>query len=160
MITEIKGSDRTLEANMNQFEAVENMDAYNELANAVVVLACNDYRNYKKNFHKNQDVLAYINQRLADVEENTEQHYNLQIVQEDTERDQRLLQSKIAEIEKFLHSQYGMTLSHGLGDVILEKIQNEYPTTEPSAERGYALFKKKEKKMQERIKKLFERGKR
>ena len=93
---------------MNQFEAVENMDAYNELANAVVVLACNDYRNYKKNFHKNQDVLAYINQRLAEVKENTEQHYNLQIVQEDTERDQRLLQSKIAEIEKFLHSQYGM----------------------------------------------------
>ena len=52
-----------------------------------------------------------------------------------------------------------MTLSHGLGDVILEKIQNEYPTAEPSAERGYALFKKKEKKIQERLKKLFERGK-
>ena len=119
----------------------------------------NDYRNYKKNFHKNQDVLAYINQKLAEVEENTEQHYNLKIVQEDTERDQRLLQSKIAEIEKFLRSQYGMTLSHGLGDVILAKIQNEYPTAEPSAERGYALFKKKEKKMQERLKKLFERGK-
>ena len=122
-------------------------------------MACNDYRNYKKNFHKNQDVLAYINQRLAEVEENTEQHYNLQIVQEDTERDQRLLQSKIAEIEKFLHSQYGMTLSHELGDVILGKIQNEYQTAEQPAERGYALFKKKEKKMQERLKKLFERGK-
>ena len=132
---------------MNQFEAVENMDAYNELANAVVVLACNDYRNYKKHFCKNEDVLAYINQRLDEVEEYTEQHYNLQIVQEDTEREQRLLQSKIAEIEKFLHSQYGMMLSHGLGDVILEKIKNEYPTAEPSAERGYALFKKKEKKM-------------
>ena len=143
---------------MNQFEAVENMDAYNELANAVVVLACNDYRYYKKNFHENQDVLAYINQRLPEVEEYTEQHYNLQIVQEDTEREQRLLQSKIAEIEKFLHSQYGMMLSHGLGDVILEKIKKEHPTTEPSAERGYALFKKKEKKMQERLKKLFERG--
>ena len=143
---------------MNQFEAVENMDAYNELANAVVVLACNDYRNYKKKFHKIQDVFAYINQRLAEVEENTEQHYNLQIVQEDTKRDQRLLQSKIAEIEKFLHSQYGMMLSHGLGDVILEKIKNEYPTAEPPAERGYALFKKKEKKMQEKLKKLFERG--
>ena len=143
----------------NLFEAVENMDAYNELANAVVVLACNDYREYKKNFRKNQDVLAYINQRLSEVEENTEQRYNLQIVQEDTERDQRLLQSKIAEIEKFLHSQYGMTLSHGLGDVILEKIQNEHPTAEQSAERGYALFKEKEKNMQERLKKLFERGK-
>ena len=144
---------------MNQFEAVENMDAYNELANAVVVLACNDYRNYKKNFHKNQDVLAYINQKLAEVEENTEQHYNLQIVQEDTERDQRLLQSKIAEIEKFIHSPHGMMLSHGLGDVILYKIQNEQQSTEPSIERGEALFKKKEKKMQERIKKLFERSK-
>lgn len=144
---------------MNQFEAVENMDAYNELANAVVVLACNDYRDYNKNFHKNQDVLAYINQRLAEVEENTEQHYNLQMVKEDTELDQRRLQSKIAEIEKFLPSPYGMMLSHGLGDVILEKIQNEQTTTEPSADRGKALFKKKEKKMQERLKKLFERSK-
>ena len=143
----------------NQFETVENVDAYHELANAVVVLACDDYRDYKKNFRKNEDVLAYINQRLAEVEENAEQRYNLQIVQEDTERDQRLLQSKIAEIEKFLHSQYGMTLSHGLGDVILEKIQNEHPTTEPSAERGKALFKKKEKKMQERLNKLLERSK-
>lgn len=144
---------------MNQFDTVENVDAYNELANAVVFLACNDYRDYKKNFHKNQDVLAYINQRLAEVEENTEQHYNLQIVQEDTERDQRLLQSKIAEIEKFLHSQYGMTLSHGLGDVILEKIQNEHPTIEPSSDRGYALFKKKEKQMQKRLEKLLKRRK-
>lgn len=144
---------------MNQFDTVENVDAYNELANAVVVLACNDYRDYKKNFYKNQDILAYINQRLSEVEENTEQHCNLQIVQEDTERDQKLLQSKIAEIEKFLHSQYGMTLSHGLGDVILEKIQNEHPTIEPSAERGYALFNKKEKQMQKRIEKLLKRRK-
>ena len=128
---------------MNKFETVENIDAYHELANAVVVLACNDYRDYKMNFHKNQDVLAYINQRLAEVEENTEQNYNIQIVQEDTERAQRLLQSKIAEIEKFLHSQYGMTLSHRLGDVILEKIQKEQPNAEPSAERGKTLFKKK-----------------
>ena len=144
---------------MNKFESVENMDAYNELANAVVVLACNDYRNYKKHFRKNEDVLAYINQSLGEVEEYTEQHYNLQMVKEDTELDQRRLKSKIAEIEKFLPSPYGMMLSHGLGDVILEKIQNEYPTAEPSADRGYALFKKKEKKMQERLKKLFERGK-
>lgn len=144
---------------MNKFETVENVDAYQELANAVVVLACNDYREYKKHFRNNEDVLAYINQRLGEVEEYTEQHYNLKMVEKDTELDQRLLQSKIAEIEKFLHSQYGMTLSHGLGDLILEKIQNEYPTAEPSAERGYALFKKKEKKMQERLKKLFERGK-
>lgn len=144
---------------MNRFNTVENVDAYNELANAIVVLACNDYRDYKKNFYKNQDILAYINQMLSEVEENTEQHYNLHIVQEDTERDQKLLQSKIAEIEKFLHSQYGMTLSHGLGDVILEKIQNEHPTIEPSAERGYALFKKKEKQMQKRIENLLKRQK-
>ena len=140
---------------MNQFEAVENMDAYNELANAVVVLACNDYRNYKKHFCKNEDVFAYINQRLGEVEEYTEQHYNLQIVKEDTEFQQRKLQSKISEIEKFLLSPYGMMLSHGLGDVILEKIQNEQPTTEPSAERGKDLFKKKEKEMQKRINKFF-----
>ena len=144
---------------MNQFETVENVDAYHELANAVVVLACDDYRNYKKHFRKNEDVLAYINQCLCEVEEHTEQHYNLQMVKEDTELDQRRLQSKIAEIEKFLPSPYGMMLSHGLGDVILEKIKNEQPTTEPSAERGKELFKKKEKRMQERLKKLFERGK-
>lgn len=144
---------------MNQFETVENVDAYHELANAVVVLACDDYRDYKKHFHKNEDVLAYINQRLGEVEEYTEQHYNLKMIKEDTELDQRRLQSKIAEIEKFLHSPYGMMLSHGLGDVILEKIKNEQPTAEPSIVRGEALFKKKEKKMQERLKKLFERGK-
>ena len=144
---------------MNQFETVENVDAYHELANAVVVLACDDYRNYKKHFRKNEDVLAYINQSLREVEEHTEQHYNLQMVKEDTELDQRRLQSKIAEIEKFLPSPYGMMFSHGLGDVILEKIKNEQPTTEPSAERGKELFKKKEKRMQERLKKLFERSK-
>ena len=108
---------------MNQFENVENVDSYNELANAVVVLACDDYRNYKKHFRKNEDVLAYINQSLCEVEEHTEQHYNLQMVKEDTELDQRRLQSKISEIEKFLPSPYGMMLSHGLGDVILEKIK-------------------------------------
>ena len=144
---------------MNQFESVENVDAYHELANAVVVLACDDYRDYKKHFRKNEDVLAYINQRLGDVEGYTEQHYNLQMVKEDTELDQRRLQSKIDEIEKFLPSPYGMMLSHGLGDVILEKIKNEQPTTEPSADRGKELFKKKEKRMQERLKKLFERSK-
>ena len=144
---------------MNQFQTVENVDAYHELANAVVVLACDDYRDYKKNFRDNEDVLAYINKRSGEVEEYTEQHYNLCMVKEDTEFDQRRLQPKIAEIEKFLPSPYGMMLSHGLGDVILEKIKNEQPTTEPSAERGKELFKKKEKEMQERLKKFFERGK-
>ena len=144
---------------MNQFEAVENVDAYNELANAVVILACDDYRYYKKHFRKNEDVLAYINQMLGEVKKNTEQHYNLKMVKEDTEFEQKQLQSKIAEIEKFLPSPYGMMLSHGLGDVILEKIQNEQQNTEPSAERGKTLFKKKEKKIQKRLKKLSERGK-
>ena len=130
---------------MNQFETVENVDAYQELANAVVVLACDDYRDYKKHFRKNEDVLAYINQRLGEVEEYTEQHYNLKMIKEDTELDQRRLQSKIAEIEEFLPSPYGMMLSHGLGDVILEKIKNEQPTTEPSAERGKELFEKKKR---------------
>ena len=37
---------------MNQFQTVENVDAYHELANAVVVLACDDYRDYKKNFRE------------------------------------------------------------------------------------------------------------
>ena len=106
---------------MNQFETVENVDAYNELANAVVVLACDDYRDYKKHFRKNEDVLAYINQMLGEVKKNTEQHYNLKMVKEDTEFEQKQLQSKIAEIENFLPSPYGMMLSHGLGDVILEK---------------------------------------
>lgn len=144
---------------MNQFETVENVDAYHELANAVVVLACDDYRDYKKHFRNNEDVLAYINQMLGEAEEYTEYHYNLQMVKEDTEFDQRRLKSKIAEIEKFLPSPYGMMLSHGLGDVILEKIKNEQPTTEPSAERGEALFKEKEKNMHERLKKLSERSK-
>ena len=103
--------------------------------------------------------MAYINQMLGEMEEYTEYHYNLQMVKEDTEFDQRRLKSKIAEIEKFLPSQYGMMLSHGLGDVILEKIKNEQPTTEPSAERGEALFKEKEKNMHERLKKLSERSK-
>ena len=144
---------------MNQFETVENVDAYHELANAVVVFACDDYRDYKKHFRKNEDILAYINKRLCEVERYTEEHYRLHTVKEDTELDQRQLQSKIAEIEKFLPSNYGMMLSHGFGDVILEKIKNEQPTTEPSAERGKELFKKKENRMQERLKKLFERWK-
>ena len=61
---------------MNQFETVENVDAYHELANAIVVLDCDDYRDYKKHFRKNEDVLAYINQRLGEVWRYTEEHYN------------------------------------------------------------------------------------
>lgn len=138
---------------------IENVDAYYELANAIVVSACDDYRDYNKQLRKNEDVLAYVSKRISKVEEYTEEHYWLQRVKEDTELDQRRLHSKIAEIEKFLPSDYGMMLSRGLGDVILEKIQNEQPTAEPSAERGKALFDKKENKIQKRLKKLFERSK-
>ena len=140
-------------------DTIKNVDAYHELANAIIVAACDDYREYKKQFRKNEDVLVYVSKRMSKAEEYTEEQCMLQMVKEDFELDQRRLHSKIAEIEKFLSSAYGMLLSHGLGDVILEKIQNEQPTAEPSAERGKALLKKKEKKMQERLKKIFERSK-
>lgn len=144
---------------MIEFKTADNADRYHELANAVVVLACDDYRIYKKHLRKNEAVFAYINQRLGEVERHTEEHCRLQTVKEDTELEQRLLQSKIAEIEKFLLSPYGMLLSHGLGDVILKRLQNEQPRRKLSAKIGEELFKKKEKKIPERLKKLFGRRK-
>ena len=148
---------------MNKFDTTENIDAYCELANAIVASACDDYRNYNKHFYKNLDLMQYIDGRIEEIkqagEECSDEWNNLWFVKDDTELDQRKLQSKIAEIERFLLSNYGMLLSHGLGDVILEKIKKEQPIIEPSAERGRALFKKKEKQMQERLEKLFERRK-
>ena len=148
---------------MNQFDTVENMDAYCELANAVVASACDDYRHYNKHFRKNLDLMQYITERLGEIkqggEEYPEEWNNLKLVKDDTELDQRKLQSKIAEIEEFLPSRYGMILSHGLGEVILEKIKKEQPVSEPSAERGRTLFKKKEKQMQKRLEKLLKRRK-
>ena len=148
---------------MNQFDTVENVDACCELANAIVTLACDDYRHYNKHFRKNLDVMQYITERLAEIkncgEEYSEEWNNLKLVKDDTELDQRKLQSKIAEIEEFLPSRYGMILSHGLGEVILEKIKKEQPVPEPSAERGRTLFKKKEKQMQKRLEKLLKRRK-
>ena len=148
---------------MNKFDTTENIDAYCELANAIVASACDDYRNYNKHFYKNLDLMQYIDGRIEGIkqagEECSDEWNNLWFVKDDTELDQRKLQSKIAEIERFLLSNYGMLLSHGLGDVILEKIKKEQPIIEPSAERGRVLFKKKEKQMQERLEKLFERRK-
>lgn len=134
---------------MNQFDTVENVDAYFELANAIVALACDDYRHYNKYFRKNLDLMQYITERFGEIKNGGEEYSgewnNLKLVKDDTEFDQRKLQSKIAEIERFLLSNYGMLLSHGLGDVILEKIKKEQPNIEPSAERGRTLFEKKEK---------------
>ena len=148
---------------MNQFDTVENVDACCELANAIVTLACDDYRHYNKHFRKNLDLMQYITERLGEIkqggEEYPEEWNNLKLVKDDTELDQRKLQSKIAEIEEFLPSRYGMILSHGLGEVILEKIKKEQPVSEPSAERGRTLFKKKEKQMQKRLDKLLKRRK-
>ena len=148
---------------MNQFDTVENVDACCELANAIVTLACDDYRHYNKHFRKNLDLMQYITERLGEIkqggEEYLEEWNNLKLVKDDTELDQRKLQSKIAEIEEFLPSRYGMILSHGLGEVILEKIKKEQPVSEPSAERGRTLFKKKEKQMQKRLEKLLKRRK-
>ena len=86
------------------------IDAYCGLANSIVVLACDDYRSYRKQ-------LREATARLEMEQLAREKH--------DIELNIRLLNSKILEIEKFLSSPYGMMLSHQLGDVILEKLRNE-----------------------------------
>ena len=148
---------------MNQFETAKNIDAYCELAKAIVLLACDDYRCYNKHFCKNLDIMQYINGRMEEIkqagEENPDEWDKLQRVKDGIEFDQRKLQSKITEIEMFLKSNYGMTLSYGLGNTILNKIKKEYPAYEPSAQRGKTLFEKREKQMQKRIKKLLNREK-
>ena len=132
---------------MNQFETAKNIDAYCELAKAIVLLACDDYRCYNKHFRKNLDIMQYINGRMEEIkqtgEENPDEWDKLQRVKDDIEFDQRKLQSKMTEIEMFLKSNYGMTLSYGLGNIIFNKLKKEHPADEPSAERGKALFKKK-----------------
>ena len=132
---------------MNQFETAKNIDAYCELAKAIVLLACDDYRCYNKHFRKNLDIIQYINGRMEEIkqsgEENPDEWDKLQRVKDDIEFDQRKLQSKITEIEMFLKSNYGMTLSYGLGNIIFNKLKKEHPADEPSADRGKTLFKKK-----------------
>ena len=95
---------------MNGFETVDNIEAYNNLAEAIVTLACEDYRSYREQL------------REATAQLEMEQ---LARKKHDVELNIRLLNSKILEIEKFLSSPYGMMLSHQLGDVILEKLRNE-----------------------------------
>ena len=134
------------------------MNAYCELVNAIITLACDDYRSYNKHFRKNLDLMRYIDIRMAELEQTGEEYSeelnNLQLIKSDTELDQQKLQPKIEEIEIFLLSEYGTMLSYGLGDVILEKIRKEQPIANPSAERGKILFEKKEKHMQKRLAKL------
>ena len=134
------------------------MDAYCELVNAIVTLACEDYRHYSKHFEKNLDLIRYIETRMEELRQDDREHFDelndLRLIKNDIKFDQIKLQSKIEEIEIFLLSEYGTMLSYGLGDVILEKIKKEQPIAEPSAERGKILFEKKEKHMQKRLEKL------
>ena len=95
---------------MNGFETVYNIEAYNNLAEAIVTLACKDYRSYRKQL---REATARLEMEQLEREKR------------DVELNIRLLNSKILEIERFLSSPHGMTLSHQLGDVILEKLRNE-----------------------------------
>ena len=134
------------------------MNAYCELVNAIITLACDDYRHYNKHFRKNLDLIQYIEDRMAELIQASGEHSDelndLRLIKNDIKFDQIKLQSKIEEIEIFLLSEYGTMLSYGMGDVILEKIKKEQPIAEPSAERGKILFEKKEKHMQKRLEKL------
>ena len=140
------------------------MNAYCELVNAIITLACDYYRSYNKHFRKNLDLMRYIDIRMAELEQTgegcSEELNNLQLIKSDTELDQQKLQQKIEEIEIFLLSEYGTMLSYGLGDVILEKIKKEQPIANPSAERGKILFEKKEKHIQKRLEKILGGNKR
>ena len=134
------------------------MNAYCELVNAIITLACDDYRHYNKHFCKNLDLIQYIEARMGELRQADGEHFDelndLRLIKNDIKLDQIKLQSKIEEIEIFLLSEYGTMLSYGLGDVILEKIKKEQPAAEPSAERGKALFEKKEKQIRKRLKML------
>lgn len=140
------------------------MNAYCELVNAIITLACDDYRHYNKHFRKNLDLIQYIEDRMDELRQDDGEHSDelndLRIIKNDIKFDQIKLQSKIEEIEIFLLSEYGTMLSYGLGEVILEKIRKEQPIAEPSAERGKALFEKKEKQIQKRLKMLLGGNKR
>lgn len=134
------------------------MNAYCELVNAIITLACDDYRHYNKHFRKNLDLIQYIEARMGELRQAAGEHSDelndLRLIKDDIKFDQIKLQSKIEEIEIFLLSEYGTMLSYGLGEVILEKIKKEQPVAEPSAERGKILFEKKEKQIQKRLKML------
>lgn len=104
-------------------ETAQNIDAYNNLAEAIVTLACEDYRSYRKQLKKQKKKLQEIEELESSGSE--DKHDDIELKKHDLKYSIRLLESKITEIEKFLPSPYGMMLSHQLGDVILEKLQNE-----------------------------------
>ena len=107
---------------MDQFD----IDAYCRLANAIVVLACDDYRSYRKQLCNAEERLENVLYKMSTTgKKETKKMKKLTMEKRDVEINIRLLNSKILEIEKFLISPYGMMLSHQLGDVILEKLQNE-----------------------------------
>lgn len=111
---------------MNGFETVDNIEAYNNLAEAIVTLSCEDYRSYRKQLRKATARLENVLDKMSvTAESETAKMKQLARQKNDVELNISLLDSKILEIEKFLLSHYGMMLSHQLGDVILEKLRNE-----------------------------------
>lgn len=111
---------------MNGFETVDNIEAYKNLAGAIVTLACEDYRSYRKQLREATARLENVLDKMFTTgKKETKKMKKLKIEKRDVELNIRLLNSKILEIEKFLPSPYGMMLSHQLGDVILEKLRNE-----------------------------------
>ena len=111
---------------MNGFETVDNIEAYNNLAEAIVTLACEDYRSYRKQLCNAEERLENVLDKISTTgKKEIKKMKKLKIEKRDVELNIRLLNSKILEIEKFLPSPYGMMLSHQLGDVILEKLRNE-----------------------------------
>lgn len=86
----------------------ENLEAYQNLANAIIRLAAKDYRRYRRKVERDWDTMS--------------------------EYDKKLLTGKIKQLENFFASGYGMFLSGGLGDVILEKLQKEFEGGENNGE--------------------------
>ena len=102
------------------------IDAYCGLANSIVALACDDYRSYRKQLCNAEERLENVLYKMSTTgKKETKKMKKLTMEKRDVEISIRLLNFKILEIEKFLISPYGMMLSHQLGDVILEKLQNE-----------------------------------
>ena len=102
------------------------IDAYCGLANAIVALACDDYRSYRKQLCNASERLENVLDKMSTTgKKETKKMKKLTMEKRDVEINIRLLNFKILEIENFLTSPYGMLLSHQLGDVILEKLRNE-----------------------------------
>ena len=102
------------------------IDAYCRLANSIVALACDDYRSYRKQLCNSSERIENVLDKMSTTgKKETKKMKKLTMEKRDVEINIRLLNSKILEIENFLTSEYGMMLSHQLGDVILEKLRNE-----------------------------------